>query len=120
MEIIPVTKFRRHALETIRRVNRLGEEVTITTKGRPTVVLVSYDEWESIVETLAIKQDPQLMSQLAFVASRPRQSDTFDKPSLQSPRTLKVGNHSERNSVDSTPFQPNAFGLSTKFNPMPK
>ena len=64
MEIIPVTEFRTHALETIRRVNRLGEEVTITTKGRPTVVLVSYDEWESIVETLAIKQDPQLMSQI--------------------------------------------------------
>ena len=64
MEIIPVTEFRTHALETIRRVNRLGEEVTITTKGRPTVVLVSYDEWESIVETLAIKQDPRLMSQI--------------------------------------------------------
>ena len=64
MEIIPVTEFRTHALETIRRVNRLGEEVTITTKGRPTVVLVSYDEWKSIVETLAIKQDPQLMSQI--------------------------------------------------------
>ncbi len=64
MDIMPVTQFRIHALETIRRVNRLGEEVTITTKGRPTVVLVSYEDWESIVETLAIKQDPPLMSQI--------------------------------------------------------
>ena len=64
MDIIPVTEFRTHALETIRRVNRLGEEVTLTTKGKPTAVLVSYEEWESIVETLAIKQDRRLMSQI--------------------------------------------------------
>ena len=64
MEIIPVTEFRTHALETIRRVNRIGEEVTISTKGRHTVVLVSHNVWESIVETLAIKQDPALRSRI--------------------------------------------------------
>ena len=62
--IVPVTEFRTHALETIRRVNRLGDEVVITAKGRPAAVLISYAEWESIVETLAIKQDPKLMAQL--------------------------------------------------------
>ena len=62
--IVPVTEFRTHALETIRRVNRLGDEVVITAKGKPAAVLISYSEWESIVETLAIKQDPKLMAQL--------------------------------------------------------
>ena len=64
LNIVPVTEFRIHALETIRRVNRLGDEVVITAKGRPAAVLISYSEWESIVETLAIKQDPKLMSQI--------------------------------------------------------
>ncbi len=43
--IVPVTEFRTHALETIRRVNRLGDEVLITAKGKPTAVLISYVEW---------------------------------------------------------------------------
>ena len=62
--VVPVTEFRIHALEAVRRVNRLGDEVVITSKGRPAAVLISYDEWESIVETLMIKRDPKLMAQI--------------------------------------------------------
>jgi len=64
LSVVPVTEFRIHALEAVRRVNRLGDELVITAKGRPAAVLVSYDEWESIVETLAIKQDSKLMAQI--------------------------------------------------------
>ena len=64
LHIVPVTEFRIHALEAVRRVNRLGDEVVITSKGKPAAVLVSYDEWESIVETLSIKQDSKLMAQI--------------------------------------------------------
>lgn len=64
MNVVPVTEFRIHALEAVRRVNRLGNEVVITAKGRPAAVLISYDEWESISETLAIKQNPDLMAQI--------------------------------------------------------
>ena len=63
-DIVPVTEFRTHALETVRRVNRRGDEVVITARGKPAAVLVSYDEWESIVETLAIKRDRKLMAQI--------------------------------------------------------
>ena len=64
LNVVPVTEFRTHALEAVRRVNRLGDEVVITAKGRPAAVLISYDEWESIAETLAIKKDPKLMAQV--------------------------------------------------------
>ncbi len=64
MSIVPVTEFRIHALEAVRRVNRLGEEVVITSKGKPTAVLVPYEEWESIAETIAIKDDPKLLAQI--------------------------------------------------------
>ena len=64
LRVVPVTDFRRHGLEAVRRVNRLGDEVVITVKGRPAAVLVSYDEWESVAETLAIKRDRKLMAQI--------------------------------------------------------
>ncbi|MBI3333010.1 MAG: type II toxin-antitoxin system Phd/YefM family antitoxin [Candidatus Omnitrophica bacterium] len=64
LNVVPVTEFRTHALEAVRRVNRLGDEVVITAKGRPAAVLVSYEEWESIVETLAVKQDAKLTAQI--------------------------------------------------------
>lgn len=62
--VVPVTEFRIHALEAVRRVNRLGDELVITAKGKPAAVLISYGEWESIAETLAIQQDPKLMNQI--------------------------------------------------------
>ncbi len=62
--IVPVTEFRVHALEAVRRVNRLGDEVIVTAKGKPAAVLLSYKEWESIAETLAIKRDAGLMKQI--------------------------------------------------------
>ena len=64
MQVVPVTEFRVHALEAVRRVNKLGDEVIITAKGRPAAVLVSFEEWESLAETMTIKQDPKLMTQI--------------------------------------------------------
>ena len=64
LKVVPVTEFRTRALEAVRRVNRLGDEVIITAKGRPAAVLVPYEEWETIAETLAIKQDRKLMNQI--------------------------------------------------------
>ena len=64
MTILPVTEFRVHALETVRRVKALGDEVIITAKGKPTAVLVSFDDWESMMETLEIKRDKRLMAQI--------------------------------------------------------
>ena len=64
LNVVPVTEFRIHALEAVRRVNRLGDEVVITAKGKPAAVLISYEEWESIVETIAIKHDKKLVAQV--------------------------------------------------------
>lgn len=62
--VMTVTEFRTRALEAVRRVNRLGDEMVITAKGKPAAVLISYEEWESIVETMAIQRDPKLMAQI--------------------------------------------------------
>lgn len=61
-KIIPVTQFRRHILEAIRKAKKSSEEYVITSNGEPAAVLVGFDEWESLLETLAIKRDKTLMA----------------------------------------------------------
>lgn len=60
-KIVPVTIFRTKALEVIRSAQKNGKEYVITAKGVPAAVVMGFDEWESLVETLEIKQDRELM-----------------------------------------------------------
>lgn len=64
-KIIPVTEFRGKVLETVRRAQSTGREYIITTRGKPAAVVISFDEWESLMETLEIKKDRKLMRQIA-------------------------------------------------------
>ena len=41
-----------------------GEEVVITKHGRPTVVMLSIDDLESLEETLAILSNPALLEEI--------------------------------------------------------
>lgn len=63
-KIIPVTEFRGRVLEMVRRVQSMGQQYVVTTRGRPAAVVVGFDEWESLMETLAIKKDKNLMRQI--------------------------------------------------------
>ena len=45
-------------------VNATDEEVIITKNGRPAAVLVSPDEFEGWQETIAIRSDSELMSEI--------------------------------------------------------
>lgn len=61
---VPVTEFRGQVLESVRRAQRCGQEYIITTRGKPAAVLLGFDEWESLLETLEIKNDKNLMAQI--------------------------------------------------------
>ncbi len=50
--------------ELIERVYSTDEEIVITKNGRPSAVLVSPDEYESWKETVLIKSDQELMSEI--------------------------------------------------------
>lgn len=60
-KIVPVTEFRSKVLEAVRKAQRTGQEYVILTQGKPAAVLMSFEEWESLLETLEIKQDKKLM-----------------------------------------------------------
>lgn len=42
-----------------------GSDYVITRQGRPSAVVVGYDEYESLLETLNILSDPETMADLA-------------------------------------------------------
>ena len=61
-KIVPVTEFRGRVLESVRKAQDTGQEYVITARGKPAAVLVGYDEWESLVETLDIKKDKKILA----------------------------------------------------------
>lgn len=63
-KIVPFTEARANLTELLDAVEYKHEHVLITRNGRPSVVMLSADEYESLEETLDIVQDKDLMEAL--------------------------------------------------------
>ena len=61
----PLTEARNRLSEIVDDVAATGSDFVITRHGRPTAVVVGYDEYESLLETLNILSDPETMASLA-------------------------------------------------------
>lgn len=62
---LPVTEARNNLLNLIRSARNMLERVIITKNGKPEAVLISFDEYESWLETLEISRDTKLMKEIA-------------------------------------------------------
>ncbi|MBI4397736.1 MAG: type II toxin-antitoxin system Phd/YefM family antitoxin [Candidatus Omnitrophica bacterium] len=62
--IMPVTKVRRNLLELVKNAKNMGQEIIVTTDGEPAAIIIGYKEWESLMETLDVMSDPNLMRQI--------------------------------------------------------
>jgi len=60
-EILPVTRVKKDLLEIIKRMEKLGEVVTITRNGVPVTVMLPFDRYEGLLETIEILSDPKTM-----------------------------------------------------------
>ncbi len=63
-EILPATTVKRRFLDLLRRLGPERGVITITRNGVPAGILMSVDEYESILETLDILADSRLMRSL--------------------------------------------------------
>jgi prevent-host-death family protein len=63
-KIVPFTEARAKLTELLDAVEDRQEHVLITRNGRPSAVMLSADEYESLEETLEILQDKDLMEAL--------------------------------------------------------
>ncbi len=61
----PLTDVRSNLSEIVDEIDRTGTQCVITKHGRPVAVIVSSDEYESLVETLNILSDDDTMAAIA-------------------------------------------------------
>lgn len=61
----PLTEARSRLSEIVDDVSSTGSEVVISRHGRPVAVVLGYEEYESLVETLNILADEATMDALA-------------------------------------------------------
>ena len=63
-KIVPFTEARSNLTELLDDLEQRHEHVLITRNGRPSAVMLSADEYESLEETLDILQDKDLLDAL--------------------------------------------------------
>jgi antitoxin YefM len=64
-ETVAFSDAKAHLSELAERVENEHERILVTRNGRPSFVLISPDDLESLEETLDIVRDPDLMASLA-------------------------------------------------------
>ncbi len=78
---MPISEVKTHLPELVSGVAEREEEIVVTRNGKPAAVLVNYDEYERLKDTLDVLSDPVLMNQIAqsktFYAKR-RKGESFE------------------------------------------
>ncbi len=63
-KIIPITEGRKKLFKIAEEIQKPDTYYTFTIDGKPQVVLMSQDEFDSIMETMEILSDPEIMKDL--------------------------------------------------------
>lgn len=64
MKAVTATRAKNSFLEILRDAEERGEEILVTRNGRPCAVVVSAEEWETVLETIEILSDPEMMRKI--------------------------------------------------------
>jgi len=63
-KIVPFSDARAHLTELLDEIEEIREHIVITRNGRPAAVVMSEAEYESLIETLEVLGDPEVMAAL--------------------------------------------------------
>ena len=78
---MPISEVKTRLPELVSGIQEREDEIVVTRNGKPAAVLVNYDEYERLKETLEVLSDPASMRQIAqskrFFAKR-RKGESFD------------------------------------------
>jgi antitoxin YefM len=75
-ETLPFSEVKAHLSEVADRVEREHDRIVVTRNGRPSFVLLSPDDLESLEETVAVLQDEELMESLRTSRRQAAAGDT--------------------------------------------
>ena len=78
---MPISEVKTRLPELVSGVEQREEEIVVTRNGKPAAVLVNYNEYERLKDTLDVLSDPAMMKQIAqsksFYAKK-RQGESFE------------------------------------------
>lgn len=74
---LPVTEARKKFTELIKDVENLMERYVITRKGKPAAVILSAEEFESMLETIKIMEDHVLLEKLRQAREDIREGEVY-------------------------------------------
>ena len=64
-EQLPLAEVEAHLSEIVGRVHSQHDRIMVTVHGRPSAVMLSLDDLESLEETIAVLSDSETLKQLA-------------------------------------------------------
>lgn len=65
MATLPLTELRDKLSEVVGEIETTNAEYVVTRHGRPVAIILNYEEYEAMVETLNILSDPDAMAAIA-------------------------------------------------------
>jgi prevent-host-death family protein len=79
-EVLAFSDVKAHLSELAERVEREHERILVTRNGRPSFVLMSPDDLDSLEETLDVLRDPELMASLARSRGEQERGESLPLP----------------------------------------
>jgi antitoxin YefM len=61
---LPISEVKTRLPELVSGIAEREEEIVVTRNGKPAAVLVNYDEYERLKDSLEVLSDPDLMKQI--------------------------------------------------------
>ena len=79
-EVLAFSDVKAHLSELAERVEREHERILVTRNGRPSFVLMSPDDLDSLEETLDVLRDPELVASLARSRGEQERGESLPLP----------------------------------------
>ncbi len=74
---LPITEARARLTQIANDLVDSQDTVTVTNRGKPMMILIGYEMYESIMESLEIMSDPELKAQLRQSLREARRGDVI-------------------------------------------
>ncbi len=95
MKYFSIAEFRANISKIIDSSTESHERVVITRNGEPAAIMLSFDDYESMTETMEIMQDPELSAQLLEYVNHPEAVDWVSEEEVKAALDARIARERE-------------------------
>ena len=77
-KILPVTHVKKNLLDILKNMSEEYSTITITKNGKPVSIMMTPDRYDSLMETIEILADPDILKALALSADDFKKNRVFE------------------------------------------